>query len=264
MPANPIQFPALDNGILAQLPVELSIENLTRATRFPDGSLLFAANEARTRYTWLLRYQNLNPQEWQRVLDFIAATQRGSASFTFYDPIGNLLAHSVNLEDSIWLAPPGLIVDPIVDANQSNAFILTNPTAQSLALSQSVSVAGPFTTCFSIRAKWAGGANFSLGLTDGIQSASASRTAGAWTSHYVRLSSSGTPESRMASISVPPATQIIVASPQLEIAASPGAPLQTGSQSGIFSNSWLAQKSFDTQSLAPGAHSITLRIESFR
>lgn len=264
MPANPIQFPALDCGILAQLPVELSIENLTRATRFPDGSLLFAANEARTRYSWFLRYENLNPQEWQRILDFIEATQRGAASFTFYDPIGNLLTHSVNLGESIWLAPPGLTVAPIADADQSNAFILTNPTSQPLALSQSVSVAGPFTTCFSIRAKWAGGASFSLGLSDAIQSASVSRTAGPWASHHVRLISSGNPESRMASIVVPPATQVIVAAPHLEIAASPSAPLETGSQSGIFPNSWLVQKSFDTQSLAPGAHSITLRIESVR
>ncbi len=264
MPANPIRFPALDTGILAHLPVELSIEKMTRATRFPDGSLLFAANEARTRYSWLLRYENLNPQEWERMLDFIAATQRGAASFTFYDPIGNLLAHSSNLEDSVWLAPPGLTVDPIVEIGQPNAFILTNPTAQPLALSQSISLAGPFTTCFSIRAKWAGGANFSLGLSDAVQSASVPRTAVSWARHHVRLISSGAPETRMASIVVPPTTQIIVAAPQLEIAASPGAPLETGSQSGVFSNSWLVQKSFDSQSVAPGAHSITLRIESVR
>ncbi len=264
MPANQIQFPALDSGMLAHLPVELSIEKMTRATRFPDGSLLFAANEARTRYIWVLRYENLNPQEWQRMLNFIAATQRGAASFTFYDPVGNLLAHSGNLEDSIWLAPPGLTVAPILDTNQSNAFILTNPTAQPLALSQSVSLVGPYTTCFSIRTKWVGGANFSLGLSDAVQSVSVSRTAGAWARHHVRLSSPGTPETRMASIIVPPTTQIIVAAPQLEIAANPGAPLETGSQSGVFPNSWLIQKSFDTQSVAPGAHSITLRIESFR
>jgi hypothetical protein len=264
MPSNPIHFPALDNGMLAHLPVELSIEKITRATRFPDGSLLFAASEARTRYSWLLRYENLNPQEWQRLLDFITASKRGASSFTFYDPIGNLLAQSNNLEDSIWLASPGLTVDPILDADQSNAFILTNATAQPLALSQSVSIAGPFTTCFSLRAKWAGGANFSLALSDAAQTSSVSRSATAWARHHVRLTSSGAPETRMVSIVVPPTTQIIVAAPQLEIAAHPGVPLETGAQSGVFPNSWLAQKSFDTRSAAPGAHSITLRIESLR
>ena len=177
MPSNPIQFPALDNGMLTHLPVDLSIEKLSRATRFPDGSLLFAAAEAKTRYSWLLRYENLNPQEWQRLLDFIAATQRGAQSFTFYDPLGNLLAHSGNLEDSVWLTPPGLTVDPILDADQPKAFILTNPTAQPLALTQSVDLSGPFTACFSIRAKWAGGVNFSLGLSDAVHVASASHTA---------------------------------------------------------------------------------------
>ncbi len=264
MPHNPIQFPALDNGMLAHLPVELSIEKMTRATRFPDGSLLFAASETRTRYNWLLRFENLNAQEWQRLSDFISASRRGATSFTFYDPIGNLLSHSNNLEDSIWLASPGLTVDPILDADQSNAFILTNATAQPLSLSQSVSIAGPFTTCFSVWAKWVGGANFSLALTDTAQSSSVSRRSAAWARHHVRLSSSGNPETRMASIVVPPTTQIIVAAPQLEIAAHPGAPLETGAQSGVFPKSWLAQKSFDTRSAAPGAHSITLRIESLR
>lgn len=264
MPVNPVQFPALDNGILAQLPVELSIEKITRATRFPDGSLLFAASEARTRYSWLLRYENLSTQEWQRMQAFIAASQHGAASFAFYDPIGNLLAHSTDLEHSLWLAPPGLTVDPIADTDQENAFILTNPTALPLALTQSVALVGPFTTCFSIRAKWVGGVSFSLGLSDAVQVASVSRTAGAWARHHVRLASSGIPETRMVSIVVPPTTQIIVAAPQLEIGANPGAPLDTGSQSGVFPNSWLAQKSFDTRSAAPGAHSITLRIESLR
>ncbi len=264
MPSNPVQFPALDNGILAHLPVDLQIEKITRATRFPDGSLLFATAEARTRYSWTLRYENLNPTEWQRMLDFIAATQRGAASFAFYDPLGNLLAHSGNLEDAVWLAPPGLTVDPVLDAGQPKAFILTNPTALPLILSQSVSLAGSFSACFSVLAKWVGGAQFSLSLSDGVATASAAQSATAWSRHHVRLSSTELAATRMVSIIVPPTTQIIIAAPHLEIADSPGASLETGSQSGVFPNSWLVQKSFDTQSLAPGAHSITLRIESLR
>lgn len=264
MPADPILFPALDNGMLAHLPVSLSIDKIIRSTRFPDGSLLTAAAEARLRYGWNLRYENLSQTEWQRLIDFIAATNRGAIPFAFPDPIGNLLAHSGDLQNSIWLAPAGLTVHPITVPEQPKAFILTNPTALPIEITQSVAVAGPFRTCFSILAKWTGGANFSLRLADDATAASQPSTAAKWSRHFVTLTSGPTAQTRTVGLTIPPTTQLLVSEPQLEIAAAPGAYLQTGAQSGIFPSAWLNQRSYDSQSNAPGAHSITLRIESLR
>ncbi|MBM3758875.1 MAG: hypothetical protein FJW36_01380 [Acidobacteria bacterium] len=263
MPSNVNSFPALDNGMLAQLPVSLLIDDLSRTTRFPDGSLLGAAAESRLRYRWTLRYDNLGDAEWQRMVAFIDATGRGAESFAFPDPIGNLLAQSANLESSPWVASPGLVVDTISDLDQANAFILTNSAPLPLTLTQTVALDGPFKTCFSVMAKWAGGASFSLSLSDGTNSNQNSATANEWSRFAVVLSPADAP-SRLCSITVPANTQVIVASPQLEIAAAPGAHLATGLQSSLFPAAWLADQSYDSQSNAPGAHSITLRIESLR
>jgi hypothetical protein len=264
MPSNPLTFPALDNGMIAQLPVKLRIDRITRTTTFPDGTRLASPIDARLFYSWTLRFDNLSDDELNRVRDFIFSTQNGADSFIFPDPTGNLLADSANLESGIWLAPPGLTVDPFSDPSQPDAFILTNSTPAPLALTQTVSLSGPFATCFSVRARWDGGFPFSLGLTDGAASRTQPAVAGAWARHSVALFSMGAPETRTVSIIVPATTQIIVAEPQLEIAAAPGGYLKTGVEGSIFSPAWLAQSSFDESTNAPGAHSITLRIESFR
>jgi hypothetical protein len=264
MPDSPIQFPTLDNGMIAQLPVRLNIETITRETRFPDGSVVAANAEARLKYTWTLQYDNLNDAEWQRFMDFVATTHRGAVSFVFPDPIGNLLAQSGNLEHSIWLASPGLTVDPFEDPAQAKAFIITNPTAQPLQLSQTVSLEGAFRTCFSVLAKWDGGAGFEMGLTDGLGATSQLEVAGQWTKHYINLVSRPEAQTRTATITIPPTTQIIVSSPQLEISIAPGAYLETGAAGCIFADSWLAQQAYESRTNAPGAHAITLRIESFR
>lgn len=263
MPSNPIPFPALDNGMLAHLPVALRIDDITRTTRFPDGSLMGAAAESRLRLSWVLRYENLSVAEWQRLVAFIEATGRGAESFAFPDPIGNLLAQSANLESAPWVASPGLTVDTIVDPDQPSAFILTNSTPQPVTLTQSVALAGPFKTCFSVLAKWTGGASFNLSLSDGTLSNAASANAVQWARHAVVLSPGDAP-SRLCTITIPANTQVILSSPQLEIAAAPGAHLATGEQSGLFPVAWLMDQSYDFQSNAPGAHSITLRIESLR
>jgi len=262
MPTDPIYFPALDNGMLAHLPIRLGIEKLYRFTQFPDGSTVVASSESKTRYTWNLQYENLNTSEWQKLNSFIQSSHRGSQSFAFYDPLGNLLAKSTDLQDAVWIASPGLVVDTIADSEQSNAFILTNPTSQPLSITQSVGIAGPFTCCFSLMTKWAGGAAFSLSLSDAVNVSSQSLQALGWRRQFIVGLASPTAQVRIAGLVVPPTTQVIVAAPQLEIASAPGAYLETETQSGVFPVSWLSNKSFDSQSNAPGAHSINLRIES--
>jgi hypothetical protein len=264
MPPSPTPFPPLDNGLIAHLPLTLTIERLTRGIRFHDGSLLNAASEARLRYNWTLRYENLNTAEWQRILDFISIHGSGAAPFWFADPTGNLLAQSGNLEHSVWITPPGLTVDPFEDPDQPKAFILTNSTSTPLSLMQAVNLPGPFRTCFSVFAKWEGSAGFGLSLADGSNTATRHVIASNWERHAVDLSSNAEPASRTIAIIVPPTTQIIVAAPLLEIAAAPGAYIETGAQGAIFPEAWLTQQSFDSKSNAPGAHSITLRIESLR
>lgn len=264
MPTNLTTIPWLDNGMLAQLPVRMGMRRIAPANRFPDGSILYAASDAKLQYDWTLSYENLNDQELQRFADFFVATQSASASFAFYDPLGNMLTHSGNLQSSAWIAPSALVISPFVDPQVEGAFILTNPTSQPLTLSQSASVAGAFAVCFSVLTKWEGGASVALSLSDGGTTETRTLQAGAWTRNHVVKRGVESTVSRTAAIVVPPHTQLIVAAPQLEIASRPNAYVETGVHSGVFAAAWLSQKQIDLQSPAPGAHSIILHIESIR
>ena len=264
MPTNLRTIPWLDNGMLAQLPVRLEMRRVTPANRFPDGSILYAASEAKLQYNWTLRYENLNAQEWQRFATFFSATDGASAPFVFYDPLGNLLAQSVNLRGAVWIAPAGLAVVPFADANVNGAFLLTNSSSQPLTLSQTVGVAGPFETCFSVLTRWDGGAGFALSSSDGATNVSGEFLAGAWARKHVVMRGGESSASRTVGIVVPGNSQVIVATPHFEIASAPTAYVASGAQSGVFSAAWLNQKQFDLQSPTPGAHLITLHIESLR
>lgn len=264
MPTSAIAIPYLDNGMLAQLPVRLEMRRVAPANRFADGSILYAASEAKLQYNWTLRYENLTAGEWGRFSDFVATTESANPSFAFYDPLGNLLAQSSNLLSSVWIAPSGLTVAPFSDAAVAGAFILTNPSSQPLTLTQTAGVAGPFETCFSVMSRWDGGAGISLTVSDGTTTQTRAFRAGSWSRDHIAMRGGASSASRTAGIVVPAQTQVIVAAPQLEIASQPNAYVETGAQSGVFASAWLAQKQFDLKSPAPGAHSTTLHIESLR
>jgi hypothetical protein len=262
MPVN-LTIPPLDNGLIAQLPVELEIRRSAPENRFADGTVMAAASEARSVYRWRLSLEHLNAAEWARYETFLALTKNGIAPFRFLDPLGNLLSHTSDLSAPVWLIPPGLTVAPFEDPEFSNAFILTNGTGQSLSMQQSVSMHAVYLGCFSVWAKWAGGAVFSLEQSSGAAFASVSAVAGEWSRHSACLRAESAGTSRMVSIVVPGNTQLIVAHPQLETAASAGPYVPTGGASGIH-EARLRQSAINLRSSAPGANSIQLLVESTR
>ncbi|WP_031498582.1 hypothetical protein [Bryobacter aggregatus] len=264
MPTDPIHFPYLDNGMLSQMPVRLELNRIAPANRFLDGSILYAASDAKLQYNWTLRYDDLSEAEWQRFTDFFAAIATGSEAFTFYDPLGNLLADTGNLESSSWIRPAGLALQSFSDPDVDKAYIVTNPTSAPLVLSQAVNVAGGFQTSFSLLVRWAGGMPFALAQSDGAQRLEQHFQATGWTRHFVAMKGVTSSASRSAEIVVLPTTQLIIAAPQLEIAAAPNAYSETGGHGGVFPQAWIGQKKLELQSPTPGGHSITLQIESLR
>ncbi len=264
MPLDPLVFPHLDGGALAQLPVRLTIERQIPRLRFPDGSEVRDSQNCALRYSWLLAYENLNATEWQRFRTFINEASMGARTFSFPDPLGNLLLQSRDLTASPWPPSAGLTVAPFADPLQPEAFILTNSSPAPLTLTQAVPLGGAFTSCFSLRAMWTSAAGLSLSLDTAAVTTTRSFTVGDWRTLHVTHTSSTPAASRLVSITVPPTSQVIVAAPQLELAAQPGAYHATGSASALFSQAWLDQPEFISQSLAPGAHSISLRIVSQR
>ena len=87
-------FPILKTGAIAQYPLVRTLRLATQTVEFIDGSRQsYRLRSAATR-RWLIRLDQLDPEELNAVMDF--AEQQGTALFPFADPVtGDVIARCV-------------------------------------------------------------------------------------------------------------------------------------------------------------------------
>src|SRR5260370_25501899 len=71
-----------------------------------DGSVVRAGDSGARRMRWELRYSGLTVAEWQAIEQLFVATQGQVGSFTFLDPVENLLAWSEDFSKGVWRVDP--------------------------------------------------------------------------------------------------------------------------------------------------------------
>jgi hypothetical protein len=263
MPAE-LRFPHLDNGCVSQLPIKLEIERIEPHNLMADGEQIVNASEACKFFVWRYQLRNLNFNEASRMEEFLLRAHRTGVPFPFYDPLGNLLRQSNSLRAAAWVVSPGLIVDSIEDEQMPTAEIITNATPQELTITQAIALPEIYAGCFSLYARWQGGASIQLAQVSGTTSVAHHAVAGnEWSRHAVYLRGQGTASSRLAQLRIPPFTQVIVAQPQMEVSMRPGAYMASGIGGGIH-QAQLRVAEVTQQSDAPGVHHFNLSIESVR
>ncbi len=263
-PSSPLVFPASDLGFLAQFPVSYSSRRIGPRNEFSDGTRLHSSVESRLLSRWSLGLANLSDAERERFESFLAEAAGDGREFLFFDPIGNLLSHSVDLENAIWTRTGALDVAPFNDPSLGPAFVVTNTSLDWRSLEQTISFGHGFQACFSVLAKWDSSIPFRLRLVDSLGISEVGAQVHDPRRVFVRRLAGATIASTTVSLDLAPNTQIILAQPQLEIGAFPSAYLPTGSRSGVVSSAWLGQREYRWQTEAPNAHAINLEIESIR
>lgn len=239
MPIDLLPFPALDSGAIAQAPVQLSIQRRIPRTVFPDGSQVIANLDNRRQYLWKLQYNHLSMAEQERFTAFLEAIQRGAVEFLFPDPLGNLLRNSEDLSGPAWTKSPGLEVGPIEYIPGRTSWILTNSTAIVQQLEQVVGLPSNYSLCFSIWATWTSEQSFALRVGAAGSERRASLVADAPKQFAVSERPAANSSTIRVAVEVPPNSQLIVSSPQLEIGLKPQGYVSTGEQCGVFTSARL-------------------------
>lgn len=258
-----IEFPILNSGLIAQLPINLRISKAIIHNLFRDGGVVTNSASSLTKYAWDWTYNHLNPDEMNKIVEFWEQTDRGAKPIRFYDPIGNLFRHSEELASSAWQRAGQIEVVEIEPIEGHRQYLLTNSGDLPAELHQIVNIQSAAALVLSLKARWEGTTSVVL-MSEAVNAiASRSFIVDGYQQCELAIPGGFQAAARKISFQVPGHTQVVVSEAQLEIGVKRGDYLMS-IEGGIFDEAWMDPSSFRLWSTAPGCHSINMNVVSFR
>ena len=143
-------FPQLASGAMAQYPLHRNRQWRAISNTLESGETIRLGDARGGAIAWRLCYQELTDAEVARLASFFQASRGEAGSFGFVDPFANLLGWSEDLSKSDWqkglLAVSGGLTDPL---GTQRAWTVQNANGAEQSLSQSLTIPGEYTVCFS-------------------------------------------------------------------------------------------------------------------
>jgi hypothetical protein len=253
-------YPQIGSGVVTQFPFSRTRMWRGITNQLEGGESIVLPDSAGGEIAWSLKYEDLTAAELQAIANLFAESQGGFGSFTFIDPLENLLGWSEDMTRTSW--QPGQLTlasgaaDPLGTTRASS---LTNGTPGALSLSQTLGVSGDYVACFSayIRSAAAGVVTIER---DGIQ------TTASVGSQWRRIVVSGPGIAGAAqstfSLSVPAGMTVQVFGLQVEVQPWPSTYRATGAASGIYEETYFADDELTVTSTAPGLSRASIKLIS--
>jgi hypothetical protein len=180
-------FPQLATGASALYPVTRMNVTRTVVNALGDGSTVVLGDPDAGMREWEMRASGLTLSEWTAIDTLFQAATGRFATFTFLDPVGNLLLRSEEFGDPAWSNSPLIqltsgVSDPLGTARATQ---VVNAGSAGGAIAQTLAVPGNFRYTLSAWAKTTGVSNVTLSAT--TSGGSATRSI-ALTSQWMRAS----------------------------------------------------------------------------
>jgi hypothetical protein len=258
-------FPQLSSGAMAQYPIRKHATIRTIKNLLADGSMLVAADPGAGRLVWTLTYINLPAADMHSLQSHFEACSGPFRAFTFLDPTDNLLAYSADLTQPSWVFPAGVTImtgapDPM---GGTSAFTLTNASAVTQQISQTLAAPANFQYCFSAYLSSLSTATCSLTRSSAGASESNAFEIGP---NWSRISSSGalsdTGVGLTVGVNLAPAQSISLFGPQLEPQMAPSRFRSTYSNAGLYLNAHWAVPQLVFTAEGPNLFSTSFSIEA--
>src|SRR5579864_907684 len=162
-------FPQLSSGGTAQYPIKKRYKERTIVNTCEDGHTIKLFDPGAASQEWQLVLQDLTDSEIDALQQFFASSEGRLNSFTFLDPLNNLLMWSDAPDQTVWQRSSLLQVQLNIDdpIGGINAARLLNSTATDLTLQQTVNTPGWYSYCFSLYVRSTLDTNISLQLQAG-------------------------------------------------------------------------------------------------
>jgi hypothetical protein len=174
-------FPQLTTGAVAQFPVSKRRARRTVLGEAVDGRQVKLADPGLDQAEWRLKLVGLSESEATAVEALFQESEGRLKEFVFLDPMANLLVHTEDLSQTVWLRGPLLgvtsgVADPMGTARAAR---LVNGGGGTTFLAQEVAGPGTYHYCLSFWARSASGTVVELSRAAGALSASESFVVGA-------------------------------------------------------------------------------------
>ncbi|HTM11410.1 MAG TPA: hypothetical protein VL127_00770 [Bryobacteraceae bacterium] len=161
-------FPQLTTGAAALYPVIKQGLQRTVVNVLADGSRVVYADSDGAVAGWSLRATGLTLAEWNAIESLFQQTSGMSGTFTFLDPVGNLLLQSENFSAGAWTVGAlvqltGGIADPF---GTTRATLLVNTGQAAAGLTQMLNVPGDFQYCLSVWVRSSSGSAVTLAVAN--------------------------------------------------------------------------------------------------
>jgi hypothetical protein len=159
-------FPQLSTGVVTEYPITKHAVERSVVNVLGDGSTVVFADPDAAASAWDLQAAGLTAAEWGAIEALFAATSGMWQTFTFLDPVGNLLANSEDLSAGSWTngalieLTPG-VADP---SGTTRATRVINAGAAVESVAQTLGVPGNFTYCISAWARTIGTSAVTLAI----------------------------------------------------------------------------------------------------
>ena len=254
-----IYFPQLSSGATGQFPITRQRSARTVVNQSCQGYQVKLADPGAAVTEWHLSFDELSDQELAALEALFQAVEGRLTPFTFLDPVDNLLAWSEQLNQPVWQADPlltltGGIADP---TGGTSGYQVSNPTAATLMLQQSINAPASLDYCLSLYARSV--QNTQVWLVRG--SAIAPQ---AITPQWTRLTSSGQIQDSGDSISfgiaIGPGTTVDVFGLQVEAQIAASLYKQTADTGGVYPNARFRDDVMTVTTVGPGRYSCELDI----
>jgi hypothetical protein len=258
-------YPQLTTGTIAQFPVVRTDWRRRVQREGIDGVPGPAIRDPQARSVrWDLRYSALCQQECAALKDLYVASEGALKTFTFLDPVNNLLKWSGELERPQWSREAGLLVEdgkPGATARMP-ASRLFNNTAASRRVQQSIEAPASFQYCFSLYLRSAAGAVIELEAEDGVQRAfERVPVMPDWQRMFLscRLSSEGPITFGLA---IPSGADLEVCGVQVQAQSAPSGYKPTTNQGGVYSQTRFMDDQLVLRADGPNQYSTNVRLIS--
>jgi hypothetical protein len=253
-------YPQIGQGSVAQFPLRRTRKWRAITNQLESGEQFIVPDTTGGQIEWYLRYSDLSDAETASLNNLFAASFGAYGSFTFIDPLANLLGWSEDFSKPDWQLgllsqTPGLR-DPL---GTQRASAIANGTSGMLQLSQSLGLSGDYVTCFSLWVRLNAAGTVVL-QRDAAQSIAA--IGPQWTRINVTATGAAGAASSTFSIGIAAGQTIDVFGPQVEAQPFPSVYRQTAAALGIYGETYFATDDITVTSTAPGLSSCSIKLIS--
>lgn len=250
-------FPVLRSGVAVQYPVSRTEEFWLAEAETPGGGVWRSLTGRSPLRRWRIELDEISDEEAAALASFYEECRGGWATFSFADPLGNLLVWSEDLSQPVWKKSPGITVNRAGGEAGAAEFLVVNGSGAAGLLWQDLDLAPGAAVCFSCEIQGSPGQEASLLAAGTMRRVSAE---GAWKAEHVTGSSAG--GLQRVGLEVPAGAGLRVRRLQTEMQIAPSEYQPTYETGGVFPRTRFAQDGLRIVSVAPGRNRARITLES--